>query len=228
MTPSQIDAAAREIAEADVDYILQWIVQIDGCQMRGNLPANIREFGRRAFETRKRAKHAIQSADPVDYLLDKFRPILAQFLETYDRIDQATLPSEPAERVERPDAPGVWFSGKNCWLVYRGTMDASELLAKLVYPRSGDISEGFWVVSEFSPGNWVPAVPATAPADRWRPIYTAPKDGTRVLLFAPDYGQCVGTWIPTSEGGSWISGEWDVEPTSWMPLPQHPEVKHEA
>lgn len=58
-------------------------------------------------------------------------------------------------------------------------------------------------------------------APGWRPIESAPKDGSSVLLFVPSY-QCVGSWLNTIEGGEWCSGEWDVEPTHWMPLPSPP------
>jgi hypothetical protein len=59
----------------------------------------------------------------------------------------------------------------------------------------------------------------------WRDIATAPKDGTRVLLFNPGEPpyQCVGCWLNNTTGGGWVSSEWDVEPSHWQPLPPPPE-----
>lgn len=70
----------------------------------------------------------------------------------------------------------------------------------------------------------------------WQPIDTAPKDGTRVLLGAPqhvagakwldmqrvEYGvvtQDLSYW--QIEGFDWPIG---VQPTHWMPLPNPPET----
>ena len=59
----------------------------------------------------------------------------------------------------------------------------------------------------------------------WRPIETAPKDGTDILLgFEPAIG-----WqrIGKAWGGQWVSA-WNHhpihdQPTHWMPLPEPPE-----
>ena len=73
--------------------------------------------------------------------------------------------------------------------------------------------------------------------DRWRPIETAPKDGTRVLLAEPFEGgfeMSVGWWrsyINDSDDAGWMDGtvqNWAYEentilqPTHWMPLPPIP------
>lgn len=61
-------------------------------------------------------------------------------------------------------------------------------------------------------------------ADPWRPIETAPKDGTAVLTFAPGFG--LGALVLF-----WLDGRWrepanhlglKVAPTRWMPLPAPP------
>lgn len=81
---------------------------------------------------------------------------------------------------------------------------------------------------------------------QWQPIKTAPKDGTRILLFWPSFDRWidVGWWkknlrlveigeidgIPVSAGYFSNSTEWDDyemakvgnEPTHWMPLPDPP------
>jgi len=61
--------------------------------------------------------------------------------------------------------------------------------------------------------------------DRWRPIETAPKDGTEVLVY------CSGFYVSSFTSGSWYdpgAPEFDIlgtglEPTHWMPLPAPPE-----
>lgn len=60
----------------------------------------------------------------------------------------------------------------------------------------------------------------------WQPIETAPKDGTRVLLFSGAwftgyYAHSRYKWDP----GKWRSDEYPdlTNPTHWMPLPQAPE-----
>lgn len=67
---------------------------------------------------------------------------------------------------------------------------------------------------------------------RWKPIETAPKDGTTVALLSPwierntmteHLEQCVGSW---DEGeGCWVSDYSDPgEPTYWYPIPPPPSV----
>lgn len=70
----------------------------------------------------------------------------------------------------------------------------------------------------------------------WQPIETAPKDGTRVLLFCPaQIGIVVGHWCNNSYHKKprpyWTNDQenlWGVattrgyQPTHWMPLPQPP------
>lgn len=70
----------------------------------------------------------------------------------------------------------------------------------------------------------------------WRPIETAPRDDTRILLYATlrgaslgghdqkkDYGKWVviGAWSTCYE--TWVDGsQCTPEPTHWMPLPAPP------
>ena len=62
------------------------------------------------------------------------------------------------------------------------------------------------------------------PYTKWQPIESAPKDGTRVLLWCPaerfiiflgNYRESSGGW---TENGSYV-----LEPTHFMPLPEPPE-----
>ena len=68
----------------------------------------------------------------------------------------------------------------------------------------------------------------------WQPISTAPRDGTRVLLYASPYGAGSGHWShrqELSEGYFPVEGHWklhfclnkDAHPTHWMPLPASPD-----
>jgi hypothetical protein len=66
----------------------------------------------------------------------------------------------------------------------------------------------------------------------WRPIETAPKDGTHILLSAPGRVTC-GEWI-VPNGPDWddepLWGSWDGNfseenpPTHWQPLPAPPAI----
>ena len=73
---------------------------------------------------------------------------------------------------------------------------------------------------------------ATEPA--WRPIETAPKDGSEILLAHPDGSMVVGWWREDRTRGKvcgWSDGWSDGDdfamtwPTHWMPLPAAPEEK---
>lgn len=58
----------------------------------------------------------------------------------------------------------------------------------------------------------------------WRPIETAPKDGTRILVHVPGFGQEISAWSLRMATGE---HEWfglARDPTHWMPLPEPPEV----
>lgn len=71
-------------------------------------------------------------------------------------------------------------------------------------------------------------------AGEWRPIETAPKDGSSVVIYGdidaseaiPDYAVC--SWEPAAIGqpAGWVlDGHESVMfvPTHWMPLPSPPE-----
>lgn len=66
----------------------------------------------------------------------------------------------------------------------------------------------------------------------WKPISTAPKDGTPILAFVPSYfrgkgGQTVAHWMRGSRtpDGAWYDGQaWQIEPTFWQCLPAPPET----
>lgn len=74
----------------------------------------------------------------------------------------------------------------------------------------------------------------------WQPIETAPKDGTRVLVFSPDarepqiFVAWLGSFIlPGTKGeedegwiDAWSDDLVDAWPTHWQPLPAPPEQPH--
>jgi len=72
---------------------------------------------------------------------------------------------------------------------------------------------------------------AAEKAVQWRPIETAPKDGTRLLLWwgsEVHIGRCVGAGMSRDGGDWWRSESHQVfkvaggRPTHWMPLPAAP------
>ena len=65
----------------------------------------------------------------------------------------------------------------------------------------------------------------------WKPIETAPKDWTDVLLYSPDddvgygaNGVCQG-WYSMADGGfdCWMTASGPAFPSHWMPLPAPPK-----
>jgi hypothetical protein len=66
----------------------------------------------------------------------------------------------------------------------------------------------------------------------WKPIETAPKDGTRILVFDREYhGEIAACefnkeWGWVERGLDYATEVWgygEMEPTHWMPLPQPPK-----
>ncbi len=71
-------------------------------------------------------------------------------------------------------------------------------------------------------------------ADGWRPIESAPKDGTSLLLACTDWphSTVLGKPIPVKVGGN-IGKGWEIfgaswQPTHWMPLPAPPAALRTA
>jgi len=66
----------------------------------------------------------------------------------------------------------------------------------------------------------------------WRPIETAPKDGTRILLWPCSVAKKpqidIGYWHqPANErfGGFWCTARRTPTPFLWMPLPENPPLE---
>lgn len=76
---------------------------------------------------------------------------------------------------------------------------------------------------------------------KWRPIETAPKDGTSILIFGKWDGE-ISDWRkvwPQSGVAAWQDNEWSAVltdiygvwcalPTHWMPLPKPPTQEREG
>lgn len=57
----------------------------------------------------------------------------------------------------------------------------------------------------------------------WKTMDTAPKDGSRIILYTPPYGAGSGNWRGSM--GGWDSHfclNLSAEPTHWQPLPKPP------
>ena len=75
---------------------------------------------------------------------------------------------------------------------------------------------------------------AACQKDAWRPIETAPKDGTWILVVIPGYVPCVAQWNIHQERWlefsveDWSDETWKemtegaFHPRLWMPLPEQP------
>jgi hypothetical protein len=82
---------------------------------------------------------------------------------------------------------------------------------------------------EFAKLEWIEpiAAPSAHCGDReaWRPIETAPKDGTRALLWADEWSApATGQWYGKDWRQLYDLGAFKFQPTHWMPLPHAPEI----
>lgn len=70
------------------------------------------------------------------------------------------------------------------------------------------------------------AAPPSPAASRWRPIETAPKDGTPIWVYCPYSYQCSVVWSEIDSGWSPdLLGNRILFPTHWTPLLDPPEVE---
>lgn len=61
-------------------------------------------------------------------------------------------------------------------------------------------------------------------SEEWADISTAPRDGTRVLIWN-GFGQAVVSWDCVYDNWRVSAGAIVRNPTHWMPLPRPPETK---
>jgi len=60
----------------------------------------------------------------------------------------------------------------------------------------------------------------------WKPIASAPRDGTEILLGHPDGSLAVGWWGKFGVNIGWTDGDYLMSwPSHWMPAPAPPERK---
>ena len=57
----------------------------------------------------------------------------------------------------------------------------------------------------------------------WKPIKTAPKDGTRILIFVQDIIVTI-HWDGYDWAGEDGIGDWEPTPAYWMSLPKPPPL----
>lgn len=67
----------------------------------------------------------------------------------------------------------------------------------------------------------------------WQPIETAPRDGTRVLVYQKDWCEDGGSVFEArvNRYGGWgdpVYREWTCEPTYWRPIPAPPRTEQGA
>jgi hypothetical protein len=65
----------------------------------------------------------------------------------------------------------------------------------------------------------------------WQPIETAPKDGTRVLLYWPHWCEeaITGKWSKRNQWESTVvCADCGPDPTHWMPLPAPPKKQEDS
>ncbi len=58
----------------------------------------------------------------------------------------------------------------------------------------------------------------------WRDIASAPKDGSDILAYLPNFDcRSVVHWARINNSGHWYDGWHVVNPTHWQPLPEPPK-----
>ena len=63
----------------------------------------------------------------------------------------------------------------------------------------------------------------TESVNPWKTMESAPRDGTRVLIYIIGFGPQVGNCDPF---GEWQFWEGICDPTQWMPIPKPPKKNH--
>ena len=110
----------------------------------------------------------------------------------------------------------------------------AELRAKLDALGRTNFAEPFegWIGLATELLDALEAALARAEGAGWQPIETAPKDGTRILVWIGDDFPMVAKWKESKYGSWWNPCEdliADVlgacAPTHWMPLPAAPEPR---
>ena len=62
----------------------------------------------------------------------------------------------------------------------------------------------------------------------WQPIETAPKNGTRIIVFRPKANEYIhhiseDRWCKIGSTFCWARSNEKMQPTHWMPFPQPPK-----
>ena len=67
-------------------------------------------------------------------------------------------------------------------------------------------------------------------ARQWQPIETAPRDGTKLLVFCETGIAVVHCFKPPLGSDRWLTvdGGYEIEPTHWQPLPPPPAIRRDS
>jgi len=128
--------------------------------------------------------------------------------------------------LERLDDQGLYNKAERIQMIKDAAAEIRRQSDMLQNREEFIANKGLW--KEFSAYLAEPheAKPGLAPTpDLWRPIETAQKDGTDILLHYDGRAPVVAAWFrngwaPMDMGGNHLLGE----PTHWMPLPQGPDT----
>ena len=131
--------------------------------------------------------------------------------------------SNPCESVQsvvqKPDQP---MSPVDAALIYATDFKFGTRVYNILLPLSAQEGTRFLTIEKIAVKLLAAEVRRLREQTRWRPIDTAPKDNTWVLVFDTVLG--VTPAIFCTENNEWITMERNApEPTHWMPLAAAPE-----
>lgn len=128
-----------------------------------------------------------------------------------------------AAMQQAPVAEEPWGYG---WYEMGGKKCARGYLPTIDYPRSEDVSEGPFPLYRRPQ----PQADAAVAVEQWQPIETAPRDGSRFLVWEKHYGIRIGRCKERADHDDWLSymdafggsSRGGPRATHWMPLPTPP------
>ena len=143
--------------------------------------------------------------------------------EARKTIESLNAVGSPVERGVRPLPPGAEIE----YMGETATVVADSGGQSLLVESDGIRQEWMWtfegtactVVSMSAAGMAVPI-------GRWAPIATAPRDGTRLLLYRAGFGEDVAVCWWRNNYDKWVPVQGNVFPeaTHWMAVPERPNV----
>lgn len=107
-------------------------------------------------------------------------------------------------------------------------VDAEDVAARAAIELHARCTSGDWRCTDYA-GTIAAIIRICMAADTWQPMETAPKDGSRVVLWNADWtGPCTGQFYGELLGWRlhYEFGGFAYQPTHWQPLPAAPEPPH--